>query len=88
MELIHQRITGAAMELYAMTAVISKLQSMIEQRESNGNSRHFDRDMIVGKSFCRNAARRIDRHLHGLFDNSDAALLRTADVVLGMSSFA
>ncbi len=84
MELIHQRFAGAAVELYAMTAVISKLQRMIEQREAGSASESYDRDMIVGQSFCRNAAARVEQQLHSLFDNHDTELLHTADTVLGI----
>jgi len=86
MELIHQRITGAAMDLYAMSAVLSKLQMMTEQYQTNGNAKQYDRDMIVGKSFCSNAARRIAQNLESLFDNHDQTILDTADSVLGTTS--
>jgi hypothetical protein len=89
MELIHQRVTAAAVELYAMAAVIAKLQGMLDARDAaggNGNghgSSQFDRDLIVGKSYCRHAADRIGASLRSLFDNQDAEMLRTADAVLG-----
>ena len=38
MELVHQRITAAAMELYVMGAVISKLQAMAENPQTNGHA--------------------------------------------------
>ena len=40
------------------------------------------RDTIVGKSYCRNAAERIEQPLRTLFDNHDKELIRTADAVL------
>jgi len=83
MELIHQRIAGAAVELYAMTAVLGRLQKMIELPHSNGDSPGFERDLIVGKSFCRKAAHRIEQQLHSLFGHHDETILRTADAVLG-----
>lgn len=85
MELIHQRLTAAATDLYAMAAVISKLQSQIEQRErgKNGNGHDtFEKDMTVGKSFCRHAADRIEANLHDLSGNDDRQILQTADAVL------
>ena len=78
MELIHQRVTLAAVDLYAMAAVISKLNGMIEKSEqaSNGNGHdQFERDMVVGKAFCRHAAERIDEQLHSLFENDDKEIL-------------
>src|SRR4029079_1351457 len=63
MELIHQRVDGAAIELYAMAAVLSKLQAMLEQHSGNGNGNgkdsDFGRDMTVGRSFCAHAAERV-----------------------------
>ena len=84
MELIHQRFTGVAMDLYAMAAVISKLQGIAEHPRSNGESHHDHRDMMIGKSFCKNAACRIERQLGELFENRDKDVLGTADVVLGL----
>jgi len=81
--LVATLIAGAAVELYAMTAVLGRLQKMIELPHSNGDSPGFERDLIVGKSFCRNAAHRIEQQLHSLFSHHDEAILRTADAVLG-----
>jgi alkylation response protein AidB-like acyl-CoA dehydrogenase len=79
MELVHQHITAVAMDLYAMAAVISKLRDM---PEGNGH----DRDMIIGKSFCKNAAARVERQLEELFDNRDKETLETANAVLGITT--
>ncbi len=80
MELIHQHITGAVSEMYAMAAVIGRLQTLLES--PNGDGR-FDRDKIVGKSFCHHAAERIERHLSLLFRaDEDARILHTAGAVL------
>jgi len=88
MELVHQRVTGAATELYAMAAVISRLQMLIErsERQTAGNGHdQLKRDIVVGKSFCRHAAERVERHLSTLFGNDDSHLLHVADVVLGLN---
>jgi alkylation response protein AidB-like acyl-CoA dehydrogenase len=90
LELIHERIAGAVVDLYAMAAVMGKLQMMLERsttrpgpgKSGNGHD-PLDRDTIVGKSFCQNAAQRIRSRLHGLFGNEDARILRAADAVLG-----
>jgi hypothetical protein len=84
LQLIHQRIAGAVVDLYAMAAVISRLQSMLEH--TNGNGRHDpSRDSIVGKSFCHHAAQRISGNLRALFTSSesDKRTLDTADAVIG-----
>jgi alkylation response protein AidB-like acyl-CoA dehydrogenase len=86
LELSHERIANAVVDLYASAAVISKLQMMLERSNGNGNGNghaSFDRDMVVGRSFCHHAAKRIRRNLQTLFSNSDERILRTADAVLG-----
>jgi alkylation response protein AidB-like acyl-CoA dehydrogenase len=92
-ELVHERLAGAAIDLYAMAAVISRLQSMLDHAPSNGNGNghgnghaHFDRDLILGRSFCVHAAQRVRRRLNGLFKNEDKHILRCADAVLGSTS--
>jgi alkylation response protein AidB-like acyl-CoA dehydrogenase len=85
LELLHQRVAGAVVELYAMAAVMSKLQQMLEARDNGGNGHEsFRRDLIVGRSFCAHAAERVEQRLGGLFGNEDAQILRTADAVLGI----
>jgi hypothetical protein len=86
MELVHQRVTGAATELYAMAAVISRMQMLVErsERATEGNGHEqLRRDLVVGRSFCRNSAMRIERHLGCLFSNRDDELIKTANAVLG-----
>lgn len=84
MQLIQQRIAGAVVQLYAMAAVISKLQSMLQSHSiaaGNGHDR-LDRDMIVGKGFCRRAEETILKHMHELVENQDADVLAVADAVM------
>ena len=38
MQLLHQRVAGAAINLYAMAAVISKLQGMLESAGETGHA--------------------------------------------------
>jgi alkylation response protein AidB-like acyl-CoA dehydrogenase len=82
MQLLQQRIAWSAIELYAMAAVIGKLQSMLEHAEGNGGIPHMARDLVVGKGYCRHAAGRIARRLRGLFRNRDKVRLAVADAVL------
>lgn len=82
MQLPQQRIAWAAIELYAIAAVISKLQQQIEAAESNGHGT-LGRDLVVGRAYCRHAARRINRQLNDLFRNGDRDTLAVADTVLG-----
>jgi acyl-CoA dehydrogenase family protein 9 len=84
MELLHQRVAWSAVDLYAMAAVISKLQASLSHAEGNGHS-DIKRDLLLGKSFCHNAAERITQRLHGLFHNRDDETLRVADNMLAES---
>jgi acyl-CoA dehydrogenase family protein 9 len=86
MELVHERVTGAAMELYAMAAVISRMQMLIErsERATEGNGHEqLRRDLVVGRSFCKHAAERVERHLESLFNSHDETIIQTANTVLG-----
>ena len=83
LQLLQQRIAGAAMDLYAMAAVLSKLNSLIEHGYAGNGQKQIERDMIVGRSFCRHAAERVGLQLHELFANHDEQVIGTADAVLG-----
>jgi alkylation response protein AidB-like acyl-CoA dehydrogenase len=76
-QLIQQRIAWAVIELYAMTAVVAKLQAMLD-----AGSPDVKRSMIIGKGYCRHAAERINAHLGSLFRNTDEDTIRVADAVL------
>jgi acyl-CoA dehydrogenase family protein 9 len=75
-QLIQQRVAWSVIELYAMTAVVVKLQSMIDAGRADAKS------MTIGKGYCRHAAERINQHLGSLFRNTDADTIRVADAVL------
>jgi alkylation response protein AidB-like acyl-CoA dehydrogenase len=89
MELIHERVAGAVVDLYAMAAVISRLQSMLEHASGNGHQKdgHFARGLTVGRSFCRHAAQRVRARLDSLSTSreDDQRIVLTADAVLGWS---
>ena len=68
-----------------MAAVISKLQSKLEQAEGNGAAGLLEKEIIIGKGFCRHAGNRVARRLKGLRRNHDRYRLKVADVVLGSS---
>jgi alkylation response protein AidB-like acyl-CoA dehydrogenase len=89
MQLLQERIAWAAVDLYAMAAVISKLQSLLTDAHGNGNGNgnrngHPDlrRDLLIGKGFCRSAAARITQRIGTLFVNQDAATISEADELL------
>ena len=81
MQLIQERIAGAAMEMFASACVISRLDSQLQGVAQNGASVPGDRraaELFLAQSFHR-----IRRFLAELTDNDDAALLATANSVLG-----
>ncbi len=95
LQLLQQRIAGSVVDLYAMAAVISKLQSLLEAAGGNGNGngngnghrangRPLSQDLLIGKGFCRRAAERIAQRLHSLFVNQDALILSEANAILGL----
>src|SRR5213078_3433593 len=81
MQLIQERIAGAAMEMFASACVISRLDSQLKSVAQNGASAPGDRR--AGELFLRQSFRRIRRFLAGLNDNDDTELLATANLVLG-----
>jgi len=84
MELIQSRIAWSAVDLYAMAAVISRLQLMIETtKPQNGHAAQYHKDLIVGRGFCHRAADRTMKRLRELFRNQDEDVVRVADAVLG-----
>ena len=66
-----------------MAAFISKLQMMLNSAQGNGHDGQLDRDLTVGRSFCRRTAERINIRLQTVLSNQDDQILRTADAVLG-----
>jgi alkylation response protein AidB-like acyl-CoA dehydrogenase len=87
LELLHERLAWAVIEMYAMAATISRMQMMIQHAESNGNgnghAKELERNLTIGKSFCHHAAQRVRRRLGDLFSNLDRDTLRSADAALG-----
>ncbi len=83
MQLIQERIAGAAMDLFASTCVLSRYDSELKLSHRNGNSDASD--FGAPKLFLRQSFRRIRNFLDGLGDNDDKALLSTANSLLGKS---
>ncbi len=83
MQLVQERIANAAMELFASTCVLSRWDSELSTRGSNGRDAtdHFAADLFVRRSL-----RKTRHFLRDLGDNDDSAMLATADAVLGKSS--
>jgi hypothetical protein len=80
MQLIQERVAGAAMEMFASACVISRLDSQLQSVAQNGASAPGGRR--AGELFLRQSFRRIRGFLAGLNDNDDTELLATANTVL------
>jgi hypothetical protein len=81
MQLVQERIAGAAMDLFASTCVLSRQDSEIQLARRNGDSAPPDHS--AADLFLRQSFRRIRRLLGGLTDNEDKSLLAAANSVLG-----
>jgi acyl-CoA dehydrogenase family protein 9 len=81
MQLIQERIAGAAMEMFASACVLSRWDAELQGRARNGSS--IAESDHVPDLFLRRSFRKIRRFLGTIWENDDAALLATADAVLG-----
>jgi alkylation response protein AidB-like acyl-CoA dehydrogenase len=81
MQLVQERIAGAAMELFASSCVLSRWDAELEAARRNGGSAPAEHG--AAELFLRQSFRRIRQHLAGLNDNEDKAVLATAKSVLG-----
>ncbi len=81
MQLIQERIAGAAMELFASTCTLSRWDSELQASQRNGNA--ATSDSSAPGLFLRRSFRGIRTLLDSLGDNDDKAILATADSVLG-----
>jgi acyl-CoA dehydrogenase family member 9 len=82
MQLVQQRVALAVMDLYAMAAVISKLQMTLGAAEGNGHGT-LKHDLMLGRGFCHRAAERIQQRLGSLWGNNDEEVIAVADHLLG-----
>jgi alkylation response protein AidB-like acyl-CoA dehydrogenase len=80
MQLVQERIANAAMDLFASTCVLSRLDSEIQFARRNGDTAAPDR--AAADLFLRQSFRRIRGFLAGLTDNDDKSVLATADSCL------
>src|SRR5438309_2052112 len=76
MQLVQERIAGAAMDLFASTCVLSRWDSELQFARRNGDSASADHS--AADLFLRQSFRRIRHFLGGLTDNDDRSLLATA----------
>ena len=81
MQLVQERIASAAMEMFASACVLSRWDSELQARARNGSSAaetDHAADLFLRRSF-----RNIRTFIGTIAENEDAALLTTANAVLG-----
>ncbi len=81
MQLIQERVAGAAMEMFASACVLSRWDSELQAGSRNGSE--LASTNPAAHLFLRRSFRHIRECLAGITDNDDAALLRTGNAVLG-----
>src|SRR6184192_3368626 len=81
LQLVQERIAGAAMDLFASTAVLSRWDSEIQIGQGNGEAPN--QKNTAAELFLRQSFRRIRNYLAGLNDNDDKFILKAADSALG-----
>jgi acyl-CoA dehydrogenase family member 9 len=80
MQLLQERIAGAAMELFASTSVLSRWDAEMQFAQRNGESEA--KTNRAAELFLRQSFRRIRRFLADLNNNDDKAVLAAADSAL------
>jgi acyl-CoA dehydrogenase family member 9 len=84
MQLVQERIAGAAMEMFASACVLSRWDSELQGTERNGSE--STKSNLVADLFLRRSFRNIRNFLASVSDSDDQPLLTTADSVLGKDS--
>ena len=84
MQLVQERIAGAAMELFASTCVLSRWDAELRAAFRNGDS--APAQSAAPDLFLRQSFRRVRQFLDALGDNDDKALLATADLIFGKTA--
>ncbi len=84
MQLVQERIAGAAMDLFASTCVLSRWDAELQLARRNGDSSPSTNG--AADLFLRQSFRRVRGFLSDLNDNDDKALLATANSALGKVS--
>jgi alkylation response protein AidB-like acyl-CoA dehydrogenase len=81
MQLIQERIAGAAMELFASTCTLSRWDAELQARGRNGEAHPVD--FSAPDYFLRKSIRHAKGLLSELTDNDDKLLLASANAALG-----
>jgi len=81
-QLVHERLADIAIDLYASSCVLSRLDHMIQKGPGEMKPADFTGEVEAGKYFLDLADRRINERFGGLADNDDPATVRAADAAL------
>ena len=84
LQLVQERIAGAAMDLFASTCVLSRWDAELQFARRNGDS--APQTNHAADLFLRQSFRRIRRFLSDLSENEDKAVVATANSALGKVS--
>ena len=84
LQLVQERIAGAAMDLFASTCVLSRWDAELQFARRNGDS--GPQTNHAADLFLRQSFRRIRRFLSDLSENEDKAVVATANSALGKVS--
>ncbi len=76
MQLVQERIANAAMDLFASTCVLSRIDGEVQFARRNGETSSHDHS--AANLFLRQSFRRIRGFLAGLIDNDDKAVIAAA----------
>lgn len=79
-EYIQERIADAAVDLYAMICCLSRASTTPDAPQGADH-------LLLARSFCERAWRRIRRNLRMVESNDDAGTTAVADLVLGQGSY-
>jgi alkylation response protein AidB-like acyl-CoA dehydrogenase len=83
-QLVHERIADIAIDLYAASCTLSRLDHLLGKPGANGAAKPSDptADASAGRYFLQLAFRRIEQNFAALEDNDDPALLAAAKSTL------
>src|SRR4051812_4823146 len=81
-QLVHERLADIAIDLYASSCVLSRLDHMLQKGAGESRPADFAGEVEAGKYFLALADRRINDRFAGLADNDDGATVRAADAAL------
>jgi acyl-CoA dehydrogenase family protein 9 len=84
-QLVHERIADIAIDLYAASCTLSRLDHLLGRPGANGSAPPADpyADVAAGRYFLKLAFRRIAHNFAALEENDDPALLAAAKSMLG-----